>query len=347
MSERPERDMDAEEAAGFWDARLRAPDCSDNDRTAHEQWKMADPANARAFEALQTMIEGLPSIASKPEIQSMRAAALARSEEQHSSDPKRVKWLRFGGVIAASLAMVVVSALLFLQLGLTNYGKPTPTSAPMAVYSTAIGERTDVPLADGTIATLNTDTAIDVHFNPGERAIHLVQGEAFFDVAHNPDQPFVVYAGDYEVTAVGTAFAVKAVDGTLEVIVTEGRVAVTQDRPDDQGRVHAATVLDAGQQFIGRPTGLALRRSANLAKATSWRDGQAVFDDTPLALAAEEMNRYSDVKLRISDPELAAKRIDGMFLTGRQDSFVEALETYFGGKARRISDTEILLEPAG
>ena len=345
MNEITDKVMDAEEAAGFWDARLRAPDCSDNDRKAHEQWKMADPANARAFEALQAMIEGLPSIASKPEIQSMRAAALARSSERHSNKPERTNWLRIGGAIAACLVLALVPALLFFAPGLTDDGNSTGIDAPLAVYSTAVGERSDVPLADGSIATLNTDTAIDFHFDRGSRAVHLVQGEAFFDVAHDPDQPFVVYAGKYEVIAVGTAFSVKSVDGSLDVVVTEGRVAIRRVRSGETGRQHSQTFLDAGQQFIGRPTGRSFRLKADLDKAIAWRDGRAVFDDTPLARAAEEMNRYSAVKLRISDPDLARKTIDGMFITGNQDSFVEALETYFGARAKRVSDTEILLEP--
>lgn len=347
MSQPADRDMDAEEAAGFWDARLRAPDCSDADRTAHHKWKNADPANARAFETLQAMIRELPSIASTPEIQSMRAAALSRGCEQHSTGRGRINWLPIGAAIAASLAVVVVSSLLFLHPGLPGNGTQTATTPPAPVFATAVGERANVPLADGTTATLNTDSEINVRFSPGERAVHLVKGEAYFDVAHNPDRPFAVYVDDYKVTAVGTAFTVKAVGGAVDVIVTEGRVAVTRLHPDENGRIHSATMLAAGQQFVGRPAGLATRRKADLAKAAAWRDGHVVFDDTPLMLAAEEMNRYSEVKLRISDPDLARIRINGRFMTGKQDSFVEALETYFGAKAKRVSDTEILLEPAG
>lgn len=340
------KDMDVEEAAGFWDARLRAPDCSAADRAAHEKWKNADPAHAQAFDGLQTMIEELPSIAAMPEIQSMRAAAVARSEEAVDAHPRRIGWLPIGGAIAASLAAIIGSTLFFMQPGAAPGEDAMAANDPTPVFATAIGERTDIPLTDGSTATLNTESEIDVRYRATERAIHLVKGEAHFDVAHNPDRPFVVYAGNYKVIAVGTAFDVKTVGDKVEVIVTQGKVAIKRLYADGAESIQSGAMLTAGQQFSARPTGPAIRQKADLAKATSWRKGNAVFDDIPLGLAAQEMNRYSTVKLTITDPGLANTRINGMFITGKQDSFVEALEAYFGVRARQVSDTEILLEPA-
>ncbi|GAA0464783.1 FecR domain-containing protein [Parasphingorhabdus litoris] len=340
------KDMDVEEAAGFWDARLRAPDCSAADRAAHEEWKNADPAHAQAFDRLQKMIGELPSIAAIPEMQSMRAAALARSEEAVDTRPRRIGWLPIGSAIAASLAVIFGATLFFMQPGPAPGEDALATSIPTPIFATAIGERTDIPLSDGSIATLNTESEIDVRYSADERAIRLVKGEAHFEVAHNPDRPFVVYAGNYKVIAVGTAFDVKTIGDKVEVIVTEGKVAVKRLDADGTESIQSAATLLAGQQLSGRPVGPVSRRKADLATALSWRKGNAVFDDMPLGLAVHEMNRYSTVKLAIADPTLANTRINGMFITGKQDSFVEALEAYFGVRARQVSETEILLEPA-
>lgn len=335
-----------EEEAGLWDARLRAPDCSDEDRAAHKEWLEENPANKKAFEGIQSIVTDLPRLAAMPEIQSMRAAALGRVNEAAATPPKRVRWLPIGSAVAASLAIIVAASVFFTNTNPEQGGTLIAAADNTPTFATKIGERTDIPLVDGSAATLNTDSKIDVRYREDERAIVLVKGEAHFDVAHNSERPFVVYAGAYKVTAIGTAFDVKMVGEKVGVVVTEGEVAVVRIYPDGTESAKAGASLVAGQQFSGSAEGPAYRMKADLGQATSWRQGNAVFDDMPLQLAAQEMNRYSTTKLTITDPRLANTQISGMFITGNQDSFVEALEQYFDVKATRKSDTEILLEPA-
>ncbi len=346
MNSPAETDMDTCEAAGFWDARLRAPDCSDADRAEHEEWKSADPANAQAFNGLQKMIKDLPTIALMPEVQSMRSAALSRSQESAAPTPNSTRWSFASKAFAASVAAVAMTALLVMQTGSNVEGVTHAVNDHTPVFETAVGDRTDIPLTDGTIATLNTDSEIDVRYGLDERAIHLTRGEAHFDVAHNPDRPFVVYAGDYKVIAVGTAFDVRTLEDTVDVTVLEGKVEVKRIDQDDREGLQRGAMLVAGQKLSVRQAGPALRRQANLSVAASWRNGNAVFEDTPLMIAVQEMNRYSDVKLTISDYELANTEINGVFIAGRQDSFVAALEAYFGVTATHVSGTEIHLEPS-
>jgi transmembrane sensor len=340
------RNTSREDEAGTWDARLRAPNCKEQERAAHREWMQAHPRNAKAFEELQAIINDLPRLAATPEIQSMRAAAVERMYEDATETSRRRHWLPIGGAIAASLAIMASATIYLAQPSQISPTANIVQNDPTPTFSTEIGERTDVALNDGSAATLNTDSKINVRYREDERAILLVKGEAHFNVAHNKERPFVVYAGDYKVIAVGTAFDVKAIGKEVEVTVTEGKVQVIRIYPDGTQAPQGGASLVAGQQFSGRQEGPSYRRKADIAKATSWRKGNAIFDDLPLQLAANEMNRYSNVKLTITDPQLASTRINGMFITGSQDSFVEALEAYFGVKARRKSDTEILLEPA-
>ncbi len=345
MNELVDQVMDIEEAAGYWDARLRAPDCTHAERLAHEEWKKADPSHARAFESLQTIIEELPSIASMPEIQSMRAAALSRANEESLNHSNPTHWRLIGGSLAASFLVIIFSSILFFSFDIP-YGNNTDTdNLQTPVFATIVGERIDVPLSDGTQATLNTDSKIDVKYNSEERAIRLVKGEAHFDVTHNPDKPFIVYTDRHKVTAVGTAFDVKLIGDAFEVTVTEGKVAVTRLYSDGTEAEQSKEMLLAGQQYSANAGGPAIRRKTDVATASSWRNGNAVFDDTPLIFAIQEMNRYSEVKLTIKDPKLANAKINGMFITGKQDSFIEALETYFSAQAKYVNDNEILLEP--
>nr|WP_254229162.1 FecR domain-containing protein [Agrobacterium salinitolerans] len=84
-------------------------------------------------------------------------------------------------------------------------------------------------LEDGSRISLNTDTAIAVHYSQKERRITLLRGEAYFDVAKNPERPFVVEDGALTAKALGTHYSVRTGNGALpqEVQVEEGRVEVT------------------------------------------------------------------------------------------------------------------------
>ena len=73
---------------------------------------------------------------------------------------------------------------------------------------TRLGEIRRVPLADGSLVAINTKTALDVAMKPQSRHIVLKEGEAWFQVAKDPERPFVVAAGPVRVRALGTAFSV-------------------------------------------------------------------------------------------------------------------------------------------
>ena len=78
---------------------------------------------------------------------------------------------------------------------------------------------------------LNTNSQIKVDYRDGHRNIHLVQGQAHFDVAKNKANPFRVYAGKGRVQAVGTSFTVYLREKDIEVLVAEGKVALAAQKP--------------------------------------------------------------------------------------------------------------------
>ncbi len=333
--------MSSEEAAGFWDARLRSPDCSEDDRIAHQRWQSADPANAHAFESLQQVISSLEPMTNRAEIESLRSSAKAWFDEEADTKRSGRRRIALVGTIAASLAL--------LFFAIPNVFMPAksllePTSQADASFTTVVGQRSTIPLDDGSAVVLNTDSQIDVRFGNDQRSVELLEGEAHFDVAHDADRPFVVAAGNYRVTAIGTAFDVLLDEnGEITVTVSEGLVAVT--RPGQAGGLENATQLAKGQQLRTARSGPAMRRTVNIPNAASWRDGRAVFNDVALSQAVLEMNRYSTTKLSIEDPSLARTRISGTFETGDQASFIEALEQYFAISSRQVSETDIRLEP--
>lgn len=214
-----------------------------------------------------------------------------------------------------------------------------------AQFSTPVGGIENVPLADGSKITLNTDTRVRVAFTSKERRIQLEQGEAFFEVAKDPQRPFIVYAGDQRVVAVGTKFSVRRDDEDVQVVVTEGRVNLAAaDMPDSGDTPEAPTLLDAGAIARTASSGLIVRPGAatEAEKLLSWRRGYVSFDNMPLAEAVAEFNRYNTRKIHIEDPAIAAIRVGGNFRSDNTEAFLDLLERGFPIAIRQESDKVVL-----
>jgi len=212
-----------------------------------------------------------------------------------------------------------------------------------ASYATAVGEVREVDLADGSRATLSSDSRLEVRMDRGARHVALVQGEAFFDVAHDTGRPFVVEAAGRRVVAVGTRYAVRRDADALRVVVTEGRVRL-EGGPGGDGRAQPMALLPAGSVATAGRNGV-LVRSLPLEDARrylQWRDGFLAFDDAPLAQAAAEFNRFNARRLELADPAVAQLRIGGNFRWSNLDGFVGLLEQGFPVRAERHPDRIVL-----
>jgi transmembrane sensor len=229
-------------------------------------------------------------------------------EDRVSTRPRRLdRRALIGGMSAAAAA---VGALVLI-----------PVLAGRR-YSTDIGEIRRVPLADGSLAAINTNTEIAVDLQPNRRAVRLDRGEAWFQVAKDPARPFVVTAGSTRVRAVGTAFSVRRRTMGVEVLVTEGVVEVWSGKGGATRRVSAGDRI-----FVSETAGpaKALHRPLEMDRALAWRDGQIVLDGDTIAAAVSEFNRYNTRKIVITDPQLEGRRIIGWFHTNEPESFARAV----------------------
>jgi transmembrane sensor len=236
----------------------------------------------------------------------------------------------------ASTVLIALAAM--LALGWRHY-----SAAEQASYRTAIGDLQEVPLADGSVATLSSNSRILVTMSRNERHVDLQQGEAFFVVTKDRARPFVVSAGERRVTAVGTRFSVRRDAADLRVVVTQGLVRLESDsRP---GHPHqATTLLPAGSVALASDNGVVVHSESvrEAREYLNWRSGFVSFHDTPLATAVAEFNRYNTGKITIDDPQLGAMRIGGNFRWSNTDAFVRLLTQGFPIKANRRGDTIVL-----
>lgn len=347
------RNSVATEAAD-WYARLRAPDVSELEAVRFRAWLAGDPARRREFDAVDAFWEDLAAMEHSPEVTRVREALAARHPQ-----PKQRKWR---GYLAMAATFLVSIAGAWSAWVYWNAGR----------YVTSVGEQRMVPLADGSIVTLNTSTEIRLHYSDGLRMVELLRGQANFDVAKDPARPFVVTAGGGEVRALGTVFDVYKVADKVTVTLIEGKVAViphgaaqpTVTSSDDDksqsetvGRSSARVasseiLLDPGQQLsfpttvnkelVKEPDVVKLA-AAEVPRVTAWRARKLDFSDTLLVDAIAEANRYSREQIVLNAPELMGARISGTFEAGKNEAFVEGLQTYFQLDVARADGHQIVL----
>jgi transmembrane sensor len=223
-------------------------------------------------------------------------------------------------------------------------------------YHTEIGALQAVPLPDGSRVTLNTNTALRVNVTPSERRVNLDRGEAYFEVAKDPNRPFVVQAGDKRVVAVGTQFSVRRENNELRIFVAEGTVRLESAEASRTGQTGAATAAGGNASVehpILLPAGSIARAEADnvlvrekpvieVEQLLSWRTGHLVFDKTPLADAAAEFNRYNTRKIVIQDPRVAAIPVGGSFRATNVDGFVRLISSDLSINATQQGDTIVL-----
>jgi transmembrane sensor len=212
---------------------------------------------------------------------------------------------------------------------------------PLA-YRTAIGDLRSIALADGSAATLSSDSGIDVALSRRERHIDLTRGEAYFDVAKDAARPFAVQAGDNRIVAVGTRFAVRRDGDDVRVVVTEGTVRL-ESAPVD-GRSQPVTLLPAGSTALANRGGVLVRAGSAIdaERALDWRRGYLVFLDTPLAVAVAEFNRYNTRPLVIGDATAAQLRVGGSFRWSNAEVFANLLEQALPVRAEREAERIVL-----
>jgi transmembrane sensor len=211
---------------------------------------------------------------------------------------------------------------------------------PFGDFRTQIGEQRRVALQDGSVAMINTDSRVGVHFAKRERHIALVRGEAWFQVAKNHARPFIVDAGDIHVRATGTAFSVRRQAQGARVVVTEGRVLAWRD-----GAPGAPLAISAGQEaFIGAAAFVPAQvQATRVDDVLAWRRGEIVLSGETISAAIDEFNRYNEQKIVLRDPAVGDRTIVGYFLIDQPQQFALAAARMTGGEVKS-GEKEIVIE---
>ncbi len=385
MSARRKMNSQIVQEAAEWAEELDDGGLSADKRQALADWLLKSPDHVnellmaaalfRAFDEIEfdkdISIDDFLAKTAPEVIPLMRGASSARTANADDggksaafSDLLRV-WRRPPALAAAAAFFAVIAVGVFSLAPIRGSIEHTAN-----IYATVTGEQRSVPLDDGSIVHLNTESKIRIRFENGERNIDLISGEAMFQVAHNPDRPFRVHAGEAIAEAIGTTFNVYRQDDQTTVAVIEGKVAIepfiggvierTSGLPAVSDKNGASAeegientdadprlTLTAGERVAVRRGGeIKTARVANMETVTSWRMRKLVFERETLDAIVREYNRYSKLQIYVDDPALAQTRFTGVFAADDPESLLTFLELAGGIRAVRQSPVEVRLQKA-
>lgn len=309
---------DPDDQAARWAIRLEGDPLSDAEQREIDAWLGGDEGRAGALLRAEAALAYLD-----------RGRALARPDadgDVANDDQRPARGYGRRSFMAASVAGLAAALIGYSAL---DRGPET--------IATALGEVRRVPLADGSIASVNTMSRVAFAMQETRRDVKLEEGEAWFQVAHDKARPFVVTAGDVRVRAIGTAFSVRRRDDGVDVLVTEGVVEAWV-----VGHESRRTRIAAGSMsFVAdRSPDIAVSEaSEDIERALAWRTGELVLNGQTLSYAAAELNRYNRRKLVIDDAGLGNEALVGYFRTEQPEVFARAAGNMLDAEVRIEDDT--------
>jgi ferric-dicitrate binding protein FerR (iron transport regulator) len=166
-----------------------------------------------------------------------------------------------------------------------------------------IGSRTVVLLSDGSKVHLNYGSKLKYPqtFIGNTRGIDL-SGEAYFEVAHDPDKPFVVKTGKLNVIALGTVFNVLAYgdNNVVETTLVEGKVQVESILSDGNAKSLGCMLPNQHAKY-NTQTGKVSNSEVRVDKYIAWKDGKQVFENEPITNVTKKLNRMFNVEIEVAE----------------------------------------------
>lgn len=316
-------DLDRMAAAADWLVRLHDAPGDEALAVAWLQWCEEDPRNLQEFQSAQLVWH-----AANPAPPATMAEATTPPPRvvEHSS---RRAWF---GLAAAILIAIGIGSFALLR---------TAHDELLQSYETPIAGTGSSVLPDGSRVELGADSRITTRYTASQRFISVDVGEAYFLVEKDPGRPFLVDAGGMRITAVGTAFNVRRNNDRVVVAVSEGQVQL------DSEEKAARTALLAGQQAVySNDSRTVTIARIDAMEVASWRKGVLKYMHEPLGSVAQDLSRYHNKRIIISDARLRAMPFTGTVFSSRIGDALKAFESVFPLQVEERGDA-IELAPRG
>jgi len=290
-----------------------------NQHSKAEHQRFLDWLRQAPDEQTQTVLEEyeqierlrLPEIANPIVVAKIEARLDALDRAKVSAKSGRRWWF------SAAAALLLVASSYFLKV--------RQALMPAVVYNrewVKPGQTKTITLEDGSVVVLNTGSrfAYPEHFASAHREVYL-EGEAFFKVAKNPNQPFIIHSNGMQTQVVGTSFNVYAYKqaSQMRVTVLTGKVVVTDSLSGQQ-----VALLPAQQGvFDKQQRKLSVAAANNPQQSIAWQQGELIFEDASLPEVVDKLGVRYGTSIQLRDSQLKKCRLTVSF---KQESLAEALQ---------------------
>ena len=307
-------------------ARYLAGEASSDDRAQVDTWAGSDPARAAELARMQ--------------------AVWRPAEAAGTWDTNRA-WARISPQLDSAVAVVPIGRRPLVRwlaaaavLGAVGAGGWFGLSERTVVFQTAVGERREITLEDGSRVTLAPATRLDVKpgFGKPDRELTL-RGRAWFEVTHDEARPFRVQVGQTQVEDLGTEFEIDASAAGVLVSVMSGSVAI---------RTGSSSAVTLGPKDVARvdQTGQSqVAHEVAVEKFLAWRHGTLAFENRPVGQVLRELERWHEIDFVASD-DVTGRGFTGDLPTDRLDVAMATLTTAMGLTANQVGRTITLTRKA-
>ncbi|MBD5304470.1 MAG: DUF4974 domain-containing protein [Bacteroides sp.] len=315
--------------------RLRkiAEKCLDNradvgERVLLDVWLEEDE---QLGEWLENEIEHTPSYISAEVNERLRRSIFSKLP---ANDPEKVEKFNIwkASTIVATIAMVFMAAFYFYTPSKPQY------TLPLSV-ATGCGERSVVNLPDSTCINLNHESRFDYYYNTEtqERTLALC-GEATFDVATDPEHPFIVNCNGLRIECRGTTFNVNGYpdEKTVTVVLDEGIITAASSR--QQINMHPGTMVTFNTQTNSLTTA-----SVDAKEYSEWTRGYERFNNESLDVVARRLSRSFGAKIHFESPDIAEIHLTGTLNAESLDEALRFISTATGIRYRKDAKGVITL----
>ncbi|MCO4316942.1 FecR domain-containing protein [Phyllobacterium sp. 21LDTY02-6] len=298
------------------------------DHQDFQLWLQASEEHERAFR----LVEEAWNATEAPGVRlaEQEAAQLSRYlQAMDRGKAQRRVSKRLGG--AAALLCLLLGVGLWLE-------QPNILQNLTADYSSGKGERRSINLSDGSVALLDADSALAVHYTTDERRVRLLRGAVFFDVSHT-GLPFIVETDFGDIRVLGTRFDVRLLDDEGVVTLERGKVLIASENPQQQ------PILEPGQRARLDRKGVAAVENISIDDALAWHNGRFVFYRARLSDVVKEIERYRPGRIVIVTAGLASERVTGSFSLGDPDAALLSLQASVGFQINTVANRLTILRP--
>lgn len=274
-----------------------------------EEWVSLSDENKKIMENLYVLLFVSDRITARNEINvNKEFSEFERNRKTILKPAQKTKtisfWRRIAGVAAVFIAVLISGAFVTLTLLEKN--------AQSTIVATRLGERAQVTLPDGSKVWLNACSSLEYKksFFSRKRGAKL-NGEAYFEVAHNKTFPFIVSSGNSEIKVLGTKFNIRGNDDEnyLSATLVEGSILFSE------AEANLNVKLKPGEELIFDKTTrqYRLKNLTNPQEILGWMNGKLLFENASLEEIAKDLERHYNVHIRFSNEKVKKERFNAEF----------------------------------